>query len=115
MSQAPLVSKDARQEEFDASLQTLRDRIDAIDTQLLGLLNARATVVADIYALKKSQGVKRLDPARTRAILERLAAQNGGPLAPADVRELFAPLLKFFVERYAPPADAARAADVSGN
>jgi chorismate mutase len=115
MSQASLVTQDARQEGFDASLQTLRDRVDAIDTQLLSLLNARAAVVADIYALKKSQGVNRLDRARTRAILDRLAALNAGPLAPADVRELFTPLLKFYVERYAPPANAARAADVSGN
>jgi chorismate mutase len=115
MSQTALASDETRQTEFDAGLQALRDRIDTIDTQLLGLLNARAAVVADIYALKESRGVKRLDRARTHAILERLAAQSAGPLTAADVRALFSPLLKFFVERYAPPEDAARAADASGN
>ncbi len=115
MRQGPLARADARQTEFDASLQSLRARVDTIDTQLLGLLNARAAIVAEIYALKKSHAVQRLDRARTDAILARLSAQNAGPLAGADVRALFAPLLKFFVERYAPPEDAARAADSSGN
>ena len=89
--------------ELAAGLQALRKRIDTIDTQLLGLLNARAAVVADIYALKRAHGVARLDQSRANAILDSLAAANAGPLGPDDVRALFEPLLKFFVERYSPP------------
>jgi chorismate mutase len=96
--------------QFDAHLEALRHRVDTIDTQLLGLLNARAAVVADIYALKQRRGVTRLDRVRTGAILDRLAAASAGPLNAEDVRALFAPILKYFVERYSPPEDAARSA-----
>ncbi len=64
---------------FEREIEALRQRIDTIDTQLLGLLNARATVVADIYALKRRHGVTRLDRARSDAILDRLAAASAGP------------------------------------
>jgi len=90
--------------ELEADLQPLRKRIDTIDTQLLGLLNARAAVVADIYALKRAHGVARLDTQRTNAILDSLAAASAGPLGADDVRALFGPMLTFFVERYAPPS-----------
>jgi chorismate mutase len=89
--------------EFDASLQALRQRVDTIDTQLLGLFNARAAVVADIYALKARHGVHRLDRARTDAMLDKLAGASAGPLTGDDVRALFTPLLRYFVERYSPP------------
>lgn len=90
---------------FDAGIQPLRERIDAIDQQLLALLNARAAVVADIYALKARHGVTRFDRARTGDILDRLAAASAGPLSGDDVRAIFTPLLKYFVERYSPPQD----------
>jgi chorismate mutase / prephenate dehydratase len=103
MSGKPLANDDTR--EFDTGIQPLRERVDAIDAQLLSLLNARAAVVADIYALKARHGVTRFDGARTGAILDRLAAASKGPLTGDDVRALFAPMLKFFVERYSPPKD----------
>ena len=85
---------------FEAELSALRDRVDAIDTQLLALLNARAAVVRDIYMLKDRQGVPRFNQARTEAILQRLIDGNQGPLDAAEVRELFVPILEFFVQRY---------------
>lgn len=86
--------------QFEAELGALRERVDAIDTQLLALLNARAAVVADIYTLKQNQGVPRFNQARTDSILQRLVGVNQGPLDPDEVRELFTPMLEFFVERY---------------
>jgi 3-deoxy-7-phosphoheptulonate synthase/chorismate mutase len=90
---------------FDSGIEALRGRVDAIDLQLLGLLNARAAVVADIYALKARHGVTRFDSTRTGAILERLAGASSGPLSADDVRALFTPMLQYFVERYSPPQD----------
>jgi chorismate mutase len=103
MSGKPLASDDTR--EFDKGIQPLRERVDAIDAQILGLLNARAAVVADIYALKSRHGVSRFDSTRTGAILDRLAAASKGPLTGDDVRALFTPMLKYFVERYSPPKE----------
>jgi chorismate mutase/prephenate dehydratase len=103
MSGKPL-AKDARQpSDYEADIRPLRERIDAIDAQLLSLLNARAAVVAEIYALKTRHGITRFDSARTNAILDKLAAASSGPLSADDVRALFTPLLKYFVESYTPP------------
>ena len=74
--------------------------MDAIDTQLLALLNARAAVVRDIYTLKEREGVPRFNQARTEAILQRLVAENQGPLTPQEVRDVFQPMLEFFVQQY---------------
>jgi chorismate mutase/prephenate dehydratase len=105
MSGKPLAGDDSSTREFDAGIKPLRERVDAIDAQLLSLLNARAEVVADIYALKTLHGVSRFDRGRTGAILDRLAAASQGPLTGDDVRALFTPLLQYFVERYSPPQD----------
>ena len=85
---------------YETELGALRQRVDAIDVQLLALLNARAAVVSDIYALKERHGAPRFNRARTDAILERLVSENRGPLSAGDVRGLFAPLPSFFVERF---------------
>jgi 3-deoxy-7-phosphoheptulonate synthase/chorismate mutase len=91
MSGKPLAGDGPDTNEFDASLQALRQRVDTIDIQILGLLNARAAVVADIYSLKSRHGVTRLDRARTDAILDKLADASAGPLTGPDVRALFLP------------------------
>jgi chorismate mutase len=85
---------------YETELEALRQRIDAIDVQMLALLNARAAVVTDIYTLKERHGAPRFNRARTDAILERLVSENRGPLSAHDVRDLFTPLLSFFVERF---------------
>lgn len=101
-------------ERFEAELAALRERVDAIDTQLLALLNARAAVVRDIYRLKEQQGVPRFNQARTDAILRRLAADNQGPLSAQEVHALFTPLLDFFVKEYR-SAERDAAADAAGH
>lgn len=103
MSGRPLASDVRKTGDFDVEIRPLREQVDAIDAQLVSLLNARAAVVAEIYALKARHGVTRFDSARTGAILDRLAAASSGPLSGDDVRALFTPLLKYFVERYSPP------------
>ena len=59
---------------YESELDALRQRIDAIDVQVLALLNARATVVSDIYVLKERHGAPRFNRARTDSILERLVS-----------------------------------------
>ena len=85
---------------YEAELGALRERVDAIDTQLLALLNARAAVVRDIYTLKERESLPRFNQARTDAILARLIEQNQGPLTAQEVRDVFEPLLVFFVQQY---------------
>lgn len=90
---------------LEREIDALRQRVDVIDVQLLALLNARAAVVSDIYSLKQKQGVPRFNRARTEAILEQLVEANRGPLTAQEVRDLFGPLLGFFVERFRAGSD----------
>ncbi|MBC7780197.1 MAG: chorismate mutase, partial [Proteobacteria bacterium] len=73
-------------EDTDA-LARLRAGIDAIDSKLLGLLNERAQICADIGHLKGRGPVYR--PEREAQVLDRLAAANDGPLPDAHLRQVF--------------------------
>jgi len=66
-----------------ADLESLRRRIDALDRELLGLLNQRAEVAATIGALKRAEGSPAFRPEREAAVIDALKRANGGPL-PAD-------------------------------
>lgn len=85
---------------LDTALAPLRRRVDEIDAQLLALLNERAGTVAEIFRLKDAHGAQRFSAARTEAILERLDAANNGPLTPAELRQIFEPLLRFFASQF---------------
>jgi len=71
------------------TLEALRAQIDALDDQLLELLNRRIEVVQQVGALKHRTGGAIYRPEREKAILERLAAHNRGPLTPAAIEAIF--------------------------
>src|SRR3954471_5717939 len=62
------------------SLEDLRRRIDALDQQIVPLLNARAQVVVEVGKLKQQSGVPIYAPDRERAVLEKVRKLNHGPL-----------------------------------
>ncbi|MEP6740324.1 MAG: prephenate dehydratase [Caldimonas sp.] len=66
-----------------ADLPSLRERIDALDRELLGLLNARARVALAIGELKRAEGSPAFRPEREAAVIDGLKAVNAGPL-PGD-------------------------------
>ena len=66
-----------------ADLESLRGQIDAIDRELLGLLNRRADVATAIGALKRAEGSPAFRPEREAAVIDALKRINVGPL-PAD-------------------------------
>lgn len=72
-------------------LARLRQAIDAVDDQLLGLLNRRASLAAEVGRLKAEAAPEALfhAPMREREILARLEAENGGPFPAAAVRTIF--------------------------
>jgi chorismate mutase/prephenate dehydratase len=61
-------------------LASLRERIDAIDGALLGLLNRRAELALAIGALKRAEGSPAFRPEREAAVIDALKAANAGPL-----------------------------------
>ena len=71
------------------TLDALRRQIDAIDDQLLELLNRRIEVVQKVGELKHRTGGAIYRPEREKAIIERLVAKNRGPLTEAAIEAIF--------------------------
>lgn len=65
-------------------IEKLRDEIDAIDEEVLKLLNERSRIVLEIASIKRGNRVKFYSPERERQIIERLTSLNKGPF-PNDV------------------------------
>ena len=76
-----------------AQIAEIRERIDAIDCQLVKLLNERAQCSLDIRALKPSAHQGLYDPRREEEIFTNVAKCNGGPLYGDDLREIYEAIL----------------------
>jgi chorismate mutase len=76
----------------------LRTRIDAIDCDLVRLLNERATLALEIRALKPAAQWSLYDPKREEEIFEHLAACNEGPLYGENLREIYEAVLHVMKE-----------------
>ena len=57
-----------------------RSQIDAIDDELLRLLNQRAEIVSQVAKLKQEQNAPVCDPERERKLMNNLRESNTGPL-----------------------------------
>jgi chorismate mutase len=76
-----------------AKIAEIRWRIDAIDCQLVKLLNERAQCSLDIRALKPSANWGLYDPRREEEIFHNIAACNDGPMYDDDLREVYEAIL----------------------
>ena len=72
-------------------IKTLRDRIDAIDQQLLQLMNQRASLAREIGELKGDGPIYR--PEREAQVIGRLRGANPGPLSADAIGHLFTELI----------------------
>ena len=48
----------------DPTVQAARERISAVDRELVSLLNERLVLVRELHAYKRAQGYAMVDPAR---------------------------------------------------
>ncbi len=65
---------------MDADLAGLRVRIDSLDSQILALLNQRATVAQQVGEIKKLEGTAFFRPDRVAQVIEKIQKANLGPL-----------------------------------
>ena len=70
-------------------LESWRRRIDAIDQQILKLLNERSQCAVEIGHLKKRLNLPAWHPERELQILRNVVEANPGPLDNAAIRRLF--------------------------
>jgi chorismate mutase/prephenate dehydratase len=79
----------ATPEGADPALQSLRSQIDAVDRDLLGLLNRRAGLAQQVGELKKRTGGVVFRPEREAQVIEGLKAVNAGPLQSDSVAPIW--------------------------
>lgn len=74
---------------LDPRLLALRQRIDAVDRELLRLLNQRANLAQEVGEVKKAEGSVAFRPEREAQVIEGLKATNDGPLKPDSVAPIW--------------------------
>lgn len=74
---------------MDDKLKPLRVQIDAIDAQILDLLNQRARVAQQVGHVKAETNAPVFRPEREAQVLRSVAERNPGPLLAADIQTVF--------------------------
>lgn len=83
------------------TLDDLRVRIDALDTQIVALLNERAKIVVEIGKLKATGDTPVYAPDREQVVLDRIRRANTGPLPDRCLEAIWRELMSgsFALER----------------
>jgi chorismate mutase/prephenate dehydratase len=74
---------------MSADLAVSREKIDAIDRQLLQLINERQKVGLEVVRAKREAGLPVLDSGREDALLARLSEINPGPISADGIRRIW--------------------------
>jgi chorismate mutase/prephenate dehydratase len=74
---------------MDSKLKPLREQIDAIDAQILDLLNRRARVAQEVGHVKAEVNAPVFRPEREAQVLAGVALRNPGPMRSGDVQTIF--------------------------
>ncbi|MBN1477934.1 prephenate dehydratase [Candidatus Sumerlaeota bacterium] len=75
------------------NIASLRREIDAIDTEVIELLNRRAVLAQRVGEAKSVRGQAMFDPARQRQILRRLAKRNPGPYPTLSLQRVWTEIM----------------------
>ncbi|RJG07816.1 prephenate dehydratase [Noviherbaspirillum cavernae] len=73
----------------DDKLKPLREQIDAIDAQILDLLNRRALIAQQVGHVKAETNAPVFRPEREAQVLRSVADRNPGPLDAGDIQTIF--------------------------
>lgn len=76
------------------TLDDWRRDIDALDQEMVELLNRRARFVLQLAPLKRENNIDVLDPDREKAVHDNLRSANAGPLPNESVQEIFDAVMK---------------------
>jgi chorismate mutase len=76
------------------SLEACRQQIDALDTELVRLLNQRAAIACEIALVKVAFGLPAYDGKREDEVLARVAEKSTGPLAEQSITAIFRSIIQ---------------------
>lgn len=82
-------SKHRMDDDLNTKLKPLRERIDALDAQLIALLNQRASVALEVGEVKKHFNAPVFRPEREMQVIARLQEMSDGPLAAAHISAIW--------------------------
>ena len=74
---------------INPELLALRTQIDALDRDLLALLNQRAALALQVGEVKKKEGSVAFRPEREAQVIDGLKAGNRGPLSSDSVAPIW--------------------------
>ena len=77
----------------DAALASLRTRIDALDAQLVKLLNERASLVVEVGKTKRAGRIPIYAPHREAQVLEKVLSASTGPLGARAIEGIYRELM----------------------
>jgi chorismate mutase/prephenate dehydratase len=89
---------DETTQEAAARIAELRSSIDAVDCQIVKLLNERADLALAIRDLKPTVRWSLYDPKREEEIFSNLAKCNEGPLYGDNLKEIYEAILHVMKE-----------------
>jgi chorismate mutase len=92
----------------DPIVLAARDRIGAVDAEILDAVNRRVSLVAELHAHKRAQGYPMVDAERERRLIASLEESNPGPLSGQRLEQLYRVLLEICT------AEASRLGDQTG-
>jgi len=75
------------------SLATMRKKIDAIDKELVRLMNDRAEIALTVGEIKRAAGKTVYDPRREEEVFRKVIGLSEGPLREGSVRAIFRELI----------------------
>ena len=84
------------------ALATLRVQIDALDQQLLRLLNERAQVAEAVGEIKRAEGSPFFRPDRVAQVIDKITAANPGPLKSEHVASIWREIMSACLALEAP-------------
>ena len=80
---------DSASSPVDPALLGLRNQIDAVDRELLALLNRRAALAGEVGEIKKREGSVVFRPEREAQVIDGLKSVNPGPLPTESVAPIW--------------------------
>ena len=86
----------------NASLAPLRQQIDALDRQILDLLNQRARVAEKVGEVKRAEGTPFFRPDRVAQVIGKITQANGGPLLNAHITAIWREIMSACLALEAP-------------
>ncbi len=70
-------------------LERIRQEIDRVDSELVGLLNRRMELAVEVGRIKASAGLPTFHPEREQIVARRLSELNTGPLSAESLRAIY--------------------------